>query len=121
MSRGVKDLQAQIAMLERQAAASVESLHHIRARTSRVLAATGAFTTQEKEIRSLSHAVRDLANLDHVHDDSVDRPSVERELARLRAGLRELQLRFSSELASGTKLERASPSSRRRPWWRFWR
>lgn len=118
MARGVRDLQERIALLQRHAAATVQSLHHIRARTSRVLAATGAFAALEGEARSLSEVVR---NLSRVNDESVDRPYVESELERLRNSMHDLRQRFSSELVSAAKSEPPAPSSRRKPWWRFWR
>ena len=77
MTSGVQDLQDRIAILERHMTASVESLHHIRARTSRVLAATNAFNRLRVEARSLAEVVRTLVSLARANRESVDRGYVE--------------------------------------------
>jgi len=118
MARGVRDLQDQVAVLQRHAAATVRSLHYIRARTSRVLAATSAFTALDSEARALNDEV---CTLSRVNDESIDRPSVERDLARLRTAMQQLEERYSSELMSAAKSEPPASSARRKPWWRFWR
>lgn len=115
-------MQDHITVLQRHAAASVQSLHHIRARTSRVLAATSAFTAFEVEARSLREVVRTLVSLARASDESVDRGYVERELSRLREGFCELQRRFSRELVSAAESERPPPPPPlMKRWWQLWR
>ena len=117
MSRGMRALQERIAELEQLAATAVDSLHRIRARTSRVLAATSAFSKLDREARSLSELVRTLSRVD---DASVDHAFFEGEVARLRSEMLELQLRFSAELVSAAEAKPPPTRPRPKPWWRFW-
>jgi hypothetical protein len=114
-------LEERISVLEQSASATVSSLHRIRMRTSRVLAATSAFMAVQRDVASLSRVIRTASGLSRLSEDSVDRAPIERELARLKEELEQLHVRFSRELLSAAEAELGRPAARSKRWWRFWR
>jgi hypothetical protein len=119
MSRGTDELQARLLVLERRVAGTIASLHHIRARTTRVLTATNAFSALQAEVLALSRVIDTLARLSRASDDSVDRQCLEGQLSQLSADMAELQRRFEAELRHAA--DSAPPPPKvlpRKPWWR---
>ena len=121
MTVAATDLRAKIAIIERTAATSVEALHRIPARTSRVLAATSAFSMLNMEARSLSQVVCTLVTLARASEDSLDRAYIERELSELREELRALELRHAKELALAVAHARQQSPAPRKRWWEIWK
>ncbi len=121
MVRGVRDLEERISVLEQSTSATVSSLHRIRMRTSRVLAATSAFTAVQRDAAALSRVVRTVSGLSQLSETSVDRGYIEGELTRLQEELEQLHVRFSRELLSAADAELGPPAARPKRWWRFWR
>jgi hypothetical protein len=115
------DISAQIAVIERQAAANVQALHRISTRTSRVLAATSAFSMLTVEARSLSQVVRTLVTLARASEDSLDHDYIERELSHLCEQLRVLEQRHAKELAQAAVPARKRSREQRKPWWQIWK
>jgi hypothetical protein len=89
-----------------------------------VLAATSAFTALQSDLASLDRVLRTVRGLPQISEDSVDRDDIERELARLRDELHQLEARFSRELQSASESEPPRPAAKSgkpsKPWWRFW-
>lgn len=108
-------------MLEQSASATVSSLHRIRMRTSRVLAATAAFTAVQRDVASLSGVIRTVSGLSRLSETSVDRGYIEGELTRLHEELEQLHVRFSRELLSAAEAELGRPAARPKRWWQFWK
>lgn len=121
MQNAARELEARIAMLQGQTAATVEALHHVRARTTRVLAATSAFTKLNGAVGSLDQVVRTLGR-SRASEDSVDKESIERAIERLQNDLHELRESYSKELLCAAESSRPPPrTARRGRWWHFWR
>ncbi len=93
----------------------MQGLHTIRARTSKVLAATASFTALSAELAALSRALWAPATVDRLNQDAAEREAFERRLRALLDELEALRERFESELS------RAVPAPRppKKPWWRM--
>ncbi len=120
MREAVKAMQERLAIFERHTTATVETLLLVRARTSRVLAATSAFTALKQEACSLRKVVGTLLTLARASDESVDPAYIEGELTRLHDELYALQRKFAGELVTAADSERPPPLVALRPWWRIW-
>ena len=119
MARGADDLQARLLVLERRVAGTIASLHHIRARTTRVLTATTAFSSLQVEVLALTRVIDTLTRLSHASEDSVDRPCLERQVSRLCSDMVDLQSRFEAELRHAADYAPPPPKlPPRKPWWR---
>jgi hypothetical protein len=113
MSDGFAKLQAMVIELERQAEASVRGLHTIRSRTSRVLAATAAFSALADEVGSLARRLaKPKARDTYVNPE--DRGALQAELSLLIEQLDGYRQSYAAELA----LVEARPPKPKRRWWR---
>ena len=101
--------------LRRQTDASVAGLHSIRARTSKVLVATDAFTTLSREIAALGRALWDPVLIARVNQDPTERALFQQQLSLLIDQLDAFRQRFASELADS----RPPPPRPKQPWWRW--
>jgi hypothetical protein len=113
MPDGFGKLQAMVIELERQAGASVRALHTIRARTSRVLAATAAFSALADEVVSLGRRLAQPKARD-TYANPADRAALQAELSLLIEQLDGYRQLYTAELAL---VEARKPKAKRR-WWR---
>lgn len=105
-----------LAELRRQSDASVAGLHTIRARTSRVLAATDAFTTLSREIAGLGRALWEPVLITRLNQDHTERAVFQQQLRLLIDQLDAFRQRYASELLQS----RPPPPRQKRPWWHVW-
>jgi hypothetical protein len=109
----VAKLQGMLAELRRQTDASVSALHTIRARTSKVLAATEAFSALSAELVVLTHSLSAPTTVARLNEDAAERALFRQELHLLIEQLDSFRLRFAAELSITTPL----PPKPRKPWW----
>jgi len=109
----VAKLRAMVTELRRQTDASVEALHTIRARTSRVLGATEAFGALSAEIGALGRRLDLPVAAARLNATAEERAAFQAELHLLIDLLESYRQRFAPELAA-TKLRRTPPKRR---WW----
>jgi hypothetical protein len=113
----VVKLQVMVAELRRQTDASVSALHMIRARTSKVLAATEAFSALSAEVAALTRSLRSPPTVTRLNKDAAERALVQQELHLLIDQLDSFRQRYAAELSNATPL----PPKRKKPWWRVFR
>jgi hypothetical protein len=106
-------LQAMVVELQRQADASVRALHTIRARTSKVMAATAAFSALADEIGLVARRLAKPTARD-TYADAADRAALQEELHLLVDQLDNFRQSYTAELALVT----ARPPQVKRRWWR---
>lgn len=114
MANSVAKLQTTLTELGRQIEASVDGLHTIRARTSRVLRATSAFSTLAGEVRSLRRRLSEPALAAQLLRDEADRAAFQEELHLYIDQLESYRHTYAEELSLATP-RRAPPQP---PWWR---
>lgn len=115
MPSHVAKLQAMLAELRKQTDASLQGLHTIRARTSKVLAATEAFTALATEAATMNRSLWAPTTASRLNDNAADRAAFQEELRLLVDELDTLRQRYASELALATSL----PPPPKKPWWRI--
>jgi hypothetical protein len=101
--------------LREQAEMSVKDLYTIRMRTSKVLAATDAFTALAAAIATVELALSAPHALARIRLDSKERDRFEQEHALLSGQLLTLRRRFAPELSLTTPPPKPKP---KKPWWR---
>jgi hypothetical protein len=109
----VAKLQDMLAELRRQTDASVSALHTIRARTSKVLAATDAFSALSTELAVLTRSLSAPPTIARLDQDAAERALFRQELHLLIEQLDSFRLRYAAELSITTPL----PPKPRKPWW----
>jgi len=115
MANAVVKLQATLTELGRQVTASVDALHTIRARTSKVLLATAAFGALAVEVDVLRRRLASTAVAAELLRDDDDRATFHAELHRLIDQLESYRLVYAAELSLATA-RRARPRAR---WWQW--
>jgi hypothetical protein len=113
----IAQLKLTVAELRRQTDASLAALHTIRARTSKVLAATEAFSALSAEAAALAHRLMLPVAVDRLNEDVREREAFRHELHLLIDQLDGFRQRYASELAATTP-RRPPP---KKPWWRVFR
>lgn len=109
----VDNFRRMLAELRRQTDASVAGLHTIRARTSKVLAATEAFTVLSLEIGALTETLWSPLSIARLNGDSVERAVFNQQLRLLIDQLDAFRVRYASELSQSTP----PPPKPKKPWW----
>ena len=116
VARHVARLEATLRDLRRRTDASVRGLHAIRARTSKVIEATAAFTALSEELVSLSRSLWSPPIAQRLKEDAGAREAFARRLRSLLEELEALERRHAAELSCAP-----STSAGKKRWWRlFW-
>jgi methyl-accepting chemotaxis protein len=113
MAGHVAKLQSMIAELRRQTDATVSGLHTIRARTSKVLAATEAFTRLSEEVAALTRALWTPDVIARLNEDATERSLLLQQLHLLIDQLDAFRQHYAGELSLTTP---RAPKPKR-PWW----
>jgi len=108
-------LQATLGELRRQTDAAVEGLESITARTSRVLAATEAFSALSTECRALSRVLFDPLAVARINDNAVRRNAFRQQLQQLLERFDALRQSYAAELSPVVQPRSAA----KKPWWRL--
>ena len=106
-----------LAELRRQTDASVSALHTIRARTSKVLAATEAFSALSAEVSVLTRSLWVPPTAARLNQDAAARALFQQELHLLIDQLDSFRQRYAPELSITTPL----PPKPKKPWWRVFK
>ena len=109
----VAKLQVMLAELRRQTDASVAALHTIRARTSKVLAATEAFSALSAEVAALTRSLWAPPTVARLNQDAAERALFQQDLHLLIDQLDSFRQRYAAELSITTPL----PPKPKKPWW----
>jgi hypothetical protein len=107
-------LQAMVGELQRQADASVRALHTIRARTSKVMAATAAFSALADEVGLVARRLAKPTARD-TYANAADRAALQEELHLLVDQLESFRQSYNAELAL---VAARPPAVKKRRWWR---
>jgi len=99
--------------LRRQTEASVAALHTIRTRTSKVLAATEAFSALSVEVATLARSLWAPSTVARLNQDAAERALFQEELHLLIDQLESFRHRYAAELSITTPL----PPKPKKPWW----
>ncbi len=118
MANSFAQLETLTRELRRQATASVNALHTIRARTSRVLGATAAFATLAAEIDVLARRLIDRDCAARIRWDAEERIAFMHELHALVDQLEILQQTYADELSciAPPRAPAQPPSGQKRRW-----
>ena len=117
MANGVVKLQATLTELNRQVMVSVDALHTIRARTSKVLLATAAFGALAVEVEALRRRLAEPAVAAQLLRDEDERAAFQGEVHRFIDQLESHRDAYAGELSLAT-LRRPPPRVR---WWQLGR
>lgn len=115
MASDFAKLRCAVAELRRQTDACVAALHTIRARTSKVLAATDAFSALSREVEQLGRALSAPPTALRLKRSAIERALFQQDVHLLLDQLDGFRSRYAAELLLTTPL----PPKPKKPWWRL--